>query len=293
MTKIRIGPIQRWGNKVDWKRRVKAVCKPCWEIKYCPYGPLIEQFPIKEISDEKSCRIFGHDCPVFFVAEPLTETKELRNIGRAIPRVTQFRVLKRDNQICRNCGDAVRDQDVEFDHIIPWSKGGSSDEHNIKLLCKTCNRKKGKKFEDQHLVESVANHLVEPAPFLILYTIMEFVKLSHKIYKEEHRELSVKDITKWFGRRKVREQDKVGAELVSDIQQFLLSAKPTEIPKKFFNALKYRWGYPSRELHTLKESSNKYDISVADLFSIEASFFERLGWPIVRTESNLKKWLKL
>ena len=74
------GPIQKWGQKINWRKRVKAVCKPCWEIKYCPYGPLVEQFPLKQIQDDKSCRIFGHDCPVFFVAEPLTETKELRNI---------------------------------------------------------------------------------------------------------------------------------------------------------------------------------------------------------------------
>ena len=25
----------------DWKERLTRVCKPCWELKYCPYGPLI------------------------------------------------------------------------------------------------------------------------------------------------------------------------------------------------------------------------------------------------------------
>jgi len=29
----------------DWATRTKNVCKPCWELKYCPYGYLIEQFP--------------------------------------------------------------------------------------------------------------------------------------------------------------------------------------------------------------------------------------------------------
>src|SRR5688572_27117364 len=24
-----------------------SVCKPCWELKYCPYGPLVEQFPLR------------------------------------------------------------------------------------------------------------------------------------------------------------------------------------------------------------------------------------------------------
>lgn len=28
-------------------RKVKSrVCKPCWEIKYCPYGPYVEDFPL-------------------------------------------------------------------------------------------------------------------------------------------------------------------------------------------------------------------------------------------------------
>jgi len=117
MKKLKKGPIQKWGEKIDWEKRVKAVCKPCWEIKYCPYGPFVEDFPNKENPDEKSCRIFGHDCPVFYVSEPLTETKELRNISRSIPRATQFKVLKRDNQICRDCGKPVKDQDIEFDHI--------------------------------------------------------------------------------------------------------------------------------------------------------------------------------
>ena len=22
------------------------VCKPCWELKYCPYGILVEEFPL-------------------------------------------------------------------------------------------------------------------------------------------------------------------------------------------------------------------------------------------------------
>jgi hypothetical protein len=29
----------------DWKTRKTRVCKPCWELKYCPYGPLVEQSP--------------------------------------------------------------------------------------------------------------------------------------------------------------------------------------------------------------------------------------------------------
>ena len=30
----------------DWKIRKSRACKPCWELKYCPYGPLVEQSPL-------------------------------------------------------------------------------------------------------------------------------------------------------------------------------------------------------------------------------------------------------
>jgi hypothetical protein len=39
--------IIEWGRKINWDKRVKAICKPCWELKYCPYGPLVEESPIK------------------------------------------------------------------------------------------------------------------------------------------------------------------------------------------------------------------------------------------------------
>ena len=43
----------------EWKRRTKHVCKPCWELKYCPYGPLVEDFPHLEEETPQSCLIFG------------------------------------------------------------------------------------------------------------------------------------------------------------------------------------------------------------------------------------------
>ncbi|MBU0962648.1 MAG: hypothetical protein KKD48_01960 [Nanoarchaeota archaeon] len=44
--------------------------KPCRELGYCPYGSLIEEFPIgKDI--KYLCKTFGHNCPVFYCAEDI------------------------------------------------------------------------------------------------------------------------------------------------------------------------------------------------------------------------------
>ncbi len=179
-----------------FKGSASRVCKPCWELKYCPYGPWVEDSPLLpltrneaeehqeylkeclrsgvvgsgksldstlrrmfkgEIDDfnpedypeeipeeitEMECTVFGHICPVIFIAEDFTETAEPRRRGRYIPFQIKMRVVRRDNYTCQICGKHLLDNEVEFDHIIPISKGGSSEEHNIRLTCFECNRDK-------------------------------------------------------------------------------------------------------------------------------------------------------
>ena len=38
----------------DWKKRTRELCKPCWELHYCPYGPLVEDFPLLPPSREEA-----------------------------------------------------------------------------------------------------------------------------------------------------------------------------------------------------------------------------------------------
>lgn len=38
----------------DLKQRYKDICKPCWELKYCPYGPLVEGFPLPPIPKHRA-----------------------------------------------------------------------------------------------------------------------------------------------------------------------------------------------------------------------------------------------
>jgi hypothetical protein len=44
--------------------------KPCKKLKFCPYGQLVEAFPLKQQGKYK-CPVFGHDCPVHYHAEKI------------------------------------------------------------------------------------------------------------------------------------------------------------------------------------------------------------------------------
>ena len=58
---------------------------------------------------------------------------------KPIPKDVMDRVWNRDNGKCIQCGS---NENLEFDHIIPVSKGGANTYRNIQLLCEECNRSK-------------------------------------------------------------------------------------------------------------------------------------------------------
>lgn len=57
-----------------------------------------------------------------------------------IPEHVRIAVWRRYGGKCARCGRRER---LEYDHIVPVSKGGSNTGRNIELLCEQCNRKKG------------------------------------------------------------------------------------------------------------------------------------------------------
>lgn len=77
----------------------------------------------------------------------LTPTGQTRILDhdRVIPSAVKLEVWKRDKGSCVKCGSK---QNLHFDHIIPYSQGGSSkDAKNIQILCSKHNLAKHDRIE--------------------------------------------------------------------------------------------------------------------------------------------------
>ena len=54
-----------------------------------------------------------------------------------------MRVFKRDKFTCNYCGVNGSEAELQCDHIIPKSKGGSNHISNLTTACRKCNQSKG------------------------------------------------------------------------------------------------------------------------------------------------------
>ena len=72
------------------------------------------------------------------------ESDEVKYERSRIPEEVRIAVWRRDQGKCARCGNR---ENLEYDHIVPISKGGGNTVRNIELLCQDCNRSKGNRIE--------------------------------------------------------------------------------------------------------------------------------------------------
>jgi hypothetical protein len=71
-------------------------------------------------------------------------SQEIRHERLQIPEEVRIAVWRRDQGKCARCGSR---ENLEYDHIVPVSKGGSNTVRNVELLCESCNRQKGDRIQ--------------------------------------------------------------------------------------------------------------------------------------------------
>lgn len=113
-------------------RSLLARCKHCqyeYRIKMDPIEPL------KLINSFNSILSSGY-YPAWRMK---IKNRQATNQRVPIPTDVKKAAWKRDGGKCVTCGT---DFELQYDHIIPVAKGGSSTLGNIQILCKSCNHKK-------------------------------------------------------------------------------------------------------------------------------------------------------
>jgi hypothetical protein len=107
-------------------------------------------------------------------------------VQHAPSKKLRMEILKRDNYKCRVCGRSPKDYvDVELHvhHILPWGKGGVTDEDNLITLCKTCHDGLDPHFE-MNLFELIGIDPMRDRLRKDQSRYVEGLKLLHKIVRQ-------------------------------------------------------------------------------------------------------------
>jgi hypothetical protein len=112
---------RRFGN---WRKALEAF------IEYINSDSEIDQNI--SISAEDNCETMQKEEPLFKHQTKRFPSERLK-----------VQVLMRDGNMCKLCGAIVTGDNIHFDHIKPWSKGGETVLENLQVLCETHNLAKG------------------------------------------------------------------------------------------------------------------------------------------------------
>lgn len=98
--------------------------------------------PIIQFDDSlPGCVIDYHPELASILVESISRKR--KQTSRMIRPSDRFFVLSRDRYTCQYCGAKAPHVTLHIDHVVPYSKGGTSDPSNLKTACADCNLGKG------------------------------------------------------------------------------------------------------------------------------------------------------
>ena len=200
--------------------------------------------------------------------------------------------MKRENQICRSCGKSVKDEDIEFDHIIPWSKGGSSEESNIRLLCNDCNKSRSNNFESELLIDLITDHFSEPEDEQSIEFLKMAISFGHDFFEEFKRLPEPQDYADHLAEGDLTIVETYASNYYKELTEFFSSQKPKELSTLQFDSLKYRWGFIDGEVHKLTHAAESNKIEIDNIFLAEKNLVQRLGMRMKENKTVENRWKK-
>ncbi len=117
-------------SEIYAKQRIYRKGGPQYPL--CPYCKVRSRGCCCSMKIEHNGAIYNEKFIEKFIQEP----KQLRF---PIPKKTRATVMERDGYKCAFCGET---RNLQIDHIMPVSTGGTNELNNLRVLCKSCNARR-------------------------------------------------------------------------------------------------------------------------------------------------------
>lgn len=133
-------------NVIDWVKLTFPNYRS--EMKGIEWGPLYDKyrtalFNTDELEREITTLMIDDDVSNKRGIYPYILTRNEKYLSiRSFTEGQKRSAFEKQNGICVRCGGSFRLDQMEADHITPWSKGGKTSPENCQLLCLECNRRK-------------------------------------------------------------------------------------------------------------------------------------------------------
>ena len=133
-----------WQHYARQPRRAE-LAKPPSTISQNPYNRRFGSWTaaLNAFADYANATDTGTSLP-----ESTDNSQKPRGTGRDPSLRLRWKVLQSDRFTCRACGASPATTigvELHVDHILPWSKGGTTVSENLQTLCSKCNRGKSDK----------------------------------------------------------------------------------------------------------------------------------------------------
>ena len=133
-----------WVEATFTTKRSKFMKGVNWGKLYNKYKEVV--YDTKAIEEETVRLILDDDVTKKSGIYPYILTRDEKYVSiRSFTDPTKHKIYEQQKGICVKCTEHFSLNDMEADHITPWSLGGKTTEENCQMLCKNCNRTKSKK----------------------------------------------------------------------------------------------------------------------------------------------------
>jgi len=128
-----------WVQRIFPNYRKKLMKGINWGLFYNLVGQ--HEFNTNELEEQIQKLLLDEDVTSKKGICPYLITKDEKHLNiRSFSEKVQLEVYQEQDGICVKCGKPFKLEEMQADHIDPWSKGGKTIKENCQMLCSHCNR---------------------------------------------------------------------------------------------------------------------------------------------------------